>query len=226
MTSTSPLSLLFGKSPVKPMQQHIVKAYSCAKLLIPFFEAAYEGDYATAETVRQDITLLEREADALKKDIRKHLPNSLFMPVPRSDLLELLSMQDRIANRAKDISGIMLGREMSIPAPIQPLMMKYLKAAINTAKRAKNALDELDELYETGFSSKEVDLVDTLLKKLDDQEHRTDEFEIEMRRSLKAIESNNPPIDMMFLYRVIEQIGDLADVSQRVGSRLQILMAR
>lgn len=135
-------------------------------------------------------------------------------------------MQDRIANRAKDISGIMLGREMTIPESVQPLMMKYLKAAVNTAKRAKNALDELDELYETGFSRKEVDLVGNLLKKLDDQEHRTDEFEIEMRRSLKAIENNHPPLDMMFLYRVIEQIGDLADVSQRVGSRLQILMAR
>lgn len=208
------------------MQQHIVKAYSCAQLLLPFFEAAYNCDYKTAEKVRKDITELEREADTLKKDIRKHLPNSLFMPVPRSDLLELLSMQDRIANRAKDISGIMLGREMTIPKSVQPLMMKYLKAAVNTAKRAKNALDELDELYETGFSSKEVDLVGNLLKKLDDQEHRTDEFEIEMRRSLKAIENNHPPLDMMFLYRVIEQIGDLADVSQRVGSRLQILMAR
>lgn len=34
------------------------------------------------------------------------------------------------------------------------------------------------------------------------------------------------PIDVMFLYRVIELIGDLADVAQRVGSRLQILLAR
>jgi len=226
MTSTSPLSLLFGKSPVKPMQQHMDKTYRCAKLLVPFFEAAYAGDYKTAEVVRKDITSLEREADALKKKIRKHLPNSLFMPVPRSDLLELLTMQDRIANRAKDISGIMLGREMIIPDPVQPLMMEYLRAAIRTAKRANDALDELDELYETGFSRKEVDLVANLLRKLDAQEHKADEFEIQMRKSIKAIEQDYPPIDVMFLYQVIEQIGDLADVSQRVGSRLQILIAR
>lgn len=148
------------------------------------------------------------------------------MPVPRSDLLELLSMQDRIANRAKDISGIMLGREMGIPKPIRPLMMRYLKAAINTSKRAKEALAELDELYETGFGSKEVDFVGSLLNRLDDQEHKTDEFEIKMRRALRDIEQDFPPIDMMFLYKIIEQIGDLADVSQRVGSRLQILIAR
>lgn len=226
MSSTSPLSLLFGRSPVKPMQQHIIKAHDCTKALKPFFEAAMKGDYKEAAEIRKEINTLEREADTLKKDIRKHLPNSLFMPVPRSDLLELLSMQDRIANRAKDISGIMLGREMIIPEAVQPLMMKYLEAAINTAKRARVALDELDELYETGFASKEVDLVSKLLSKLDDQEHKTDEFEIEMRRAMRDIEKDHPPIDMMFLYKVIEQIGDLADVSQRVGSRLQILISR
>ena len=224
--SVSPLSQLFGRSPVKPMQEHISKAHACTKELIPFFEAAMVGDYEKAAEVRKEITRLEAEADALKKDIRAHLPNSLFMPVPRSDLLELLSMQDRIANRAKDISGIMLGREMSIPTEIQDLMTKYLKAAISTSKRAKDALAELDELFETGFGSKEVDFVGSLLGKLDAQEHKTDEFEIKMRRSLRDIEQNYPPLDMMFLYKVIEQIGDLGDISQRVGSRLQILIAR
>ncbi|ATX75539.1 MAG: TIGR00153 family protein [Reinekea forsetii] len=226
MSTSSPLSLLFGRSPVKPMQEHISKAHACTKALVPFFEAAMTGDYKAAAKVRETIITLESEADALKKDIRAHLPNSLFMPVPRSDLLELLSMQDRIANRAKDISGIMLGREMGIPKPIRPLMMRYLKAAINTSKRAKEALAELDELYETGFGSKEVDFVGSLLNRLDDQEHKTDEFEIKMRRALRDIEQDFPPIDMMFLYKIIEQIGDLADVSQRVGSRLQILIAR
>lgn len=226
MSVSSPLSQLFGRSPVKPMQEHISKAHDCTKALIPFFEAALANDYKSAEQIRSDIIRLESEADDLKKDIRAHLPNSLFMPVPRTDLLELVSMQDRIANKAKDISGIMLGREMIVPKEVQPLMMKYLKAAINTSKRAKKAMSELDELYETGFGSKEVEIVSGLLDKLDTQEHKTDEFEIKMRRALRDIEQNYPPIDMMFLYKVIEQIGNLADISQRVGSRLQILIAR
>lgn len=226
MSVTSPLSQLFGRSPVKPMQQHISKAHACTKALQPFVEAAMANDYKTAEKYRKEIIQLESEADDMKRDIRANLPNSLFMPVPRQDLLELLSMQDRIANRAKDISGIMLGREMTIPKDIQPLMTKYLKAAINTSKRAKEAMAELDELYETGFGSKEVDFVNKLLDKLDAQEHKTDEFEIKMRRALRDIETDHPPLEMMFLYKVIEMIGDLADVSQRVGSRLQIIIAK
>lgn len=226
MAADSPLMALFGRSPVKPMQEHIQKAHACAEMLITFYDAAATGDYQAAEAVRMDIARMENEADRLKKDIRMHLPNSLFMPVPRSDLLELLTQQDQLANRAKDIAGVMLGREMIIPEPIQGLMREYLEAAVATSQKAADALAELDELFETGFSSKEINLVSRLLSALDDQEHHTDELEIQIRRSLRKVERDYHPVEVMFLYRVIELIGDLADVAQRVGSRLQILLAR
>lgn len=226
MAADSPLMALFGRSPVKPIQEHIKKAHACAERLLDFYDTAVTGDYTAAEAVRLDIAQLEQEADQLKKDIRVHLPNSLFMPVPRSDLLELVTQQDRLANRAKDIAGIMVGREMAIPAPLQPLMREYLVAAIGASAKAAEALAELDELFETGFGSKEISLVSKLIDALDNQEHRTDELEITIRKALRAVELDHPPIEVMFLYRVIEMVGDLADVAQRVGARLQILMAR
>lgn len=226
MAADSPLMALFGRSPVKPMQEHIEKAHACVEKLLSFYDAAVTGDYQAADAVRSEITRLEGEADRLKKDIRVHLPNSLFMPVSRSDLLELLTQQDRLANIAKDISGVMLGREMAVPESIQTLMREYLLAAINTSQKAADSLAELDELFETGFGSKEISLVTRLLNALDDQEHRTDELEIEVRRELRKVEKDYHPVDVMFMYRVIELIGDLADVAQRVGSRLQILLAR
>jgi predicted phosphate transport protein (TIGR00153 family) len=226
MAADSPLMALFGRSPVKPMQEHIHKAHACVEKLIDFYDFAVEGKYDRAEQVRDEICQLEAEADKLKKDIRMHLPNSLFMPVPRSDLLELLTMQDRLANRAKDISGIMLGREMVIPDKIQKGMRKYLESAVNTSGKALTVLSELDELFETGFGSKEIKLVNGLLNKLDDAEQKADDLQIKVRRSLRKVEQDYPPIDIMFVYRVIELIGDLADVAQRVGSRLQILLAR
>ncbi|HBP75141.1 MAG TPA: phosphate transport regulator, partial [Alcanivorax sp.] len=35
-----------------------------------------------------------------------------------------------------------------------------------------------------------------------------------------------PPVDVIFLYKIIEWIGDLADRAQKVGGRLQLLLAR
>ena len=84
------LANIFGASPVMPLEKHIEIAHRCARKLRPFFSAAVSGDWEKAQEVRNEIEALEQEADDLKKKIRLNLPKSLFMPVPREDLLELL----------------------------------------------------------------------------------------------------------------------------------------
>ncbi len=85
-------SKLFGRSPFGPMQDHMSKSYACAEQLIPFFSAVLAEDWEQAEKLQQGIAVLENEADEMKGQIRANLPESLFMPVPRSDLLELLTV--------------------------------------------------------------------------------------------------------------------------------------
>jgi predicted phosphate transport protein (TIGR00153 family) len=226
MVTNNPILQMFARSPFKPMQEHIEKAQACASELIPFFEAAIEGDWNEAAKVQQRIAVLEGEADAMKKDVRQNLPNSIFLPVPRNDLLELLRMQDKIANRAKDIAGLMLGRQMQVPEPIQVQMREFVRAALSTSQQALNALNELDELVASGFRGHEVDVVEKMIGELDDLEHRTDELERNIRADLFKIEKELYAIDAMFLYQIINWIGDLADRAQQVGSRLQLLVAR
>ncbi|WP_304641461.1 TIGR00153 family protein [Pseudomonas sp.] len=222
----NPFLNLFGRSPIGPMQQHIAKANECAAQLMPFIDAVIASDWATAETVQKQIAELEREADKLKKDVRVHLPKSLFLPVPRTDLLELLSVQDKVANRAKDIAGLMLGRQMAIPAPLQPAFRAFVQRSVDASAQALKAMNELDELLETGFSGREVTLVEKLIDELDRIEHDSDNLQIKLRSELFRIEKDLPPVDVMFLYQIIEWIGDVADRAQRVGNRLELLMAR
>ncbi len=40
------------------------------------------------------------------------------------------------------------------------------------------------------------------------------------------LEKTLNPIDVMFLYQIIEWVGDLADIAERVGARLEIMLAR
>ena len=122
------LANIFGSSPVRPLEKHIGIAFSCAKQLKAFFAAAVKGDWAKATAVRAEIERLEHKADDLKKQIRLGLPKSLFMPVPREDLLELLLVQDKIANRTKDVSGIVVGRKMQIPAQIADPVHRICRA--------------------------------------------------------------------------------------------------
>lgn len=71
-----------------------------------------------------------------------------------------------------------------------------------------------------------TDLLNEMIRTLDQLEHQADRLEIEIRRKLFVLEKDWPPVDVMFLYKVIDMIGDLSDRAQRVGGRLQIMMAR
>ncbi len=226
MARGNPFSNRFGQSPIKPIQEHMTKAQQCAEALMPFFELALEGDWKEARKQQKAIKNLENEADVLKKKIRIHLPKSLFMPVPRSDLLELLTMQDKIANSSKDIAGLMLGRKMAIPEGMAPSMVEFVSECIITSAHALKAIQELDELLEAGFSGREVQVIEKLISELDEQEHKTDVLQVAIRAKLFKLEKDLPPVDVMFLYKVIDGIGELADRAQKVGSRLQLLIAR
>jgi len=217
---------MFAKSPIGPIQKHIEKTKECADLLPDFFSASFKNDWKTAAQIQCKIGKLEQEADDLKRSIRANLPKSLFMPVPRTDLLSLVGRQDKIANFTKDISGLMLGRKMVFPKPLQKLLKAYVKASNSTIDQEVKSIQELDELMETGFSGREITAVEKLIKKLDELEDLSDELQVTIRAELFAIEAELPPVDVMFMYNIIDWVGELADCAQRVGSRLQILLAR
>ena len=222
----NPLTNLFGKSPIAPIQKHMTSVRDCAQTLAAFMEAAYAGDWDAAKEQQKAITKLEHDADKLKKQVRIQLPKSLFLPVPRSDLLDLVGVQDHIANLSKDIAGLMLGRQMAIPEKLTDLMRDYLKLAIDTVNQAHRAIDELDELLESGFRGREVDFVESLINELDKLEHENDKAQVKIRAALFKLEDSLPPVNVMFLYRIIDWVGELANEAQKVGSRLQILLAR
>lgn len=67
---TSPISSLFGRSPIRPVQEHMAKAQHCVVLLGEFLEATYQNDWQLAEAKQQEVSATEREADNLKYDIR------------------------------------------------------------------------------------------------------------------------------------------------------------
>ncbi len=221
----NPLVDVFASSPVRPIQKHMEKVQETVAILPKFMKAGQKGDWKKAEELQKSISAAEREADKLKNSVRSHLPKRLFMPVSRSDLLELVTIQDRIANCAKDVAGLMLGRKMSLPEKLETQFEEYTAACVDVSAQTLKAINELDEVFEVGFSRREVKSVESLIKEIDKLEKRTDKQQIKLRRALFKLEANLPPVEVMFLYKIIELIGDIADYGERTGNRLQILIS-
>jgi len=222
---TNVLANIFGSSPVRPLEKHVGIAFRCAKQLNGFFAAAVDGDWKKASRIRDQIEALEHQADDLKKTIRLKLPRSLFMPVPREDLLELLLVQDKIANRTKDVSGLVLGRKLQIPSAIADQFLEFVDRNIDAAKQARKSVRELDELFTAGFRGAEVELVTALIEELDAIETDTDDKQAALRAAVYEIEDTLNPVDAVFMYKVIELTGEIADMAERVGRRLELLLS-
>ena len=222
----STISSLFGSSPVKPLQTHMASVQECIAELVPFFEAVIQEDWKKARTQQKKIAKLEGKADTLKRELRMHLPKSLFMPVSRRDLLEVLTMQDKIANKAKDIAGLIIGRKIVLPEALHEAFMEYVGRCIEASAQAQTAINELDELMETGFGGKELSLLESMIKKLDAIESETDKIQVKIRSAVFAKEKEMDPVEVMFLYKVIDWVGDLADLAQRAGRRFEIMLVR
>ena len=217
---------VFAKSPIKPIQMHIDKVAACCDLLIPFFEASHGQDWSKADGIRKKISKHEREADELKREIRLTLPKGVFMPFSRGDLLELVNRQDKIANTAKDIAGRVFGRELQIPDQISEDFTTYLQRCLDAIQQARKAINELDELLETGFKGREVDIVTKMISELEAIEDDTDSLQIKLRRQLLDLEQHINPVDIMFLYQILEWVGQLADHSEHIGTQLELILAR
>ncbi len=201
-------------------------ACSAAIKLPEFFVAVIKSDWESANAIGDEISSIEGEADDIKRKIRANLPRSLFMPVSRSDLLDLLKSQDKIPNRTKDIAGLCRGRKMKFPGELGNLMHDFVASSVRAATMAMQTLDELDELFETGFGGREIDLISDLISKLNEAEHEADEKQHEVQMLLYKMESEINPVDVIFLYRIIDWIGDIADNAQAVGNRMLNLIAK
>jgi len=226
MAGNSPFASLFGRSPFKPMQEHMRTVNTCAIEVIKLFEALCDCDQEKLKATQQKIFDLEHEADTIKNQLRAHLPKSLFMPVDRRDLLEVLDLQDTIADTAQDIAGLLVERKMTIPDDMREPLLSMVRRCVDACNMACKIIERLDELVETGFRGPESESVLGMVEELNKIESDTDQMGLELKRKLFAHEDDMNPVSVVFWHELINMVGELADYAEKVGNRLRLLVAR
>ena len=56
-------------------------------------------------------------------------------------------------------------------------------------------------------------------------ERRSDELQSQLRAKLKAHEEDISPVDAIFLYQLLSNIGEIADHAEKVSHRAQLIAA-
>ena len=98
-----------------------------------------------------------------------------------------------------------------------PKPIFYSDDGVSGAKAERPGLQRLRR------EMREGDMV--VITELDRLEHKNDKLQVKVRAKLFKLEADLPPVNVMFLYKIIDWVGELADRAQKVGSRLQLLIA-
>lgn len=214
---------LFGRSPFAPLQSHVECVAKCVHCLPDLIDALKIGDEKLIAALCEKISAFEHEADIIKNDIRNHLPKGLFLPIPRESLLDILSIQDRIADKAEDAAVLVTLRHMEWLPALEKEFALYLQKNIETFDEAKLIVCELHELVESSFGGMEAEKVRAMVDRVASHEHETD---IIQRALLKKLfqASDLSPVAFFQWQRLIEHISAISNLSENLGWRIRMTL--
>jgi predicted phosphate transport protein (TIGR00153 family) len=220
-------STLMGKvvapSPFVILHEHMQCVLRTVAELVVFLESVQADDWDRAQASQEKIVDYEKEADKLKLHLRKQLSNRLLMPIARADLLDLIAVQDKIANRCKDIAGLMRGRKLSFPNKLDKSLADFASVCVDATSAALDAINSTHDLFRSGFTAQQAKEVEQKIVEIERLERRSDRLQVKLRSRLYKLEKGLSPVDVMFMYQVMVWMGDIADRTETVSHRLLLI---
>jgi predicted phosphate transport protein (TIGR00153 family) len=218
------IAKLFGKSPFAPLQSHMKKVGLCVERLSDIFNALHKMDREKIEKFSHDLSRMEHEADMSKNDIRNHLPKSLFLPIDRAHFLEILSVQDSIADKAEDIGILLTLCPLENFQDFSSDLIAFFKKNERVFIDAKQIIEEIDELLESSFGGIEAEKVKTMVEQTAHKESDTKKMQTHLMKKLftEGKELSTPGFYLWM--RLIEEIGAISHLSERLANRIRMVL--
>ncbi|NGX50968.1 MAG: hypothetical protein K1060chlam2_00821 [Chlamydiae bacterium] len=220
----STIARLFGKSPFKPLQSHMKKVSSCMKKLTLIFDDLRGRTPKELERLVKELSKLEHEADLTKNDIRNHLPKSLFLPIDRHQLLDILSIQDSLSDKAEEIGHLLTlypTSELGVLCDdLKALFEKNMEAFWDT----RNIIRELHELLESSFGGIEAEKVKLIVDQTSRLEYEADKMKHAlMKEFFKTAETVKTPVFYLYI-RLVEEINQISHISEKLANRIRMIL--
>ena len=218
------IARLFGKSPFSPLQTHMNKVASCIDKLTSLMKALPTGDTAKIEKIAKELSELEHEADLTKNDIRNHLPNSIFLPIDRGQFLEILAVQDSIADVAEEVGLLLTLHPLTHYDEFAQSLNEHFEKALDVFQSSLRIMREIEELLESSFGGIEAERVKTMVEETAFKEHKACLAKHAVMKKLFAKGDAMPPAAFYLWVNVLKGIGNIADSSERLANRIRMIL--
>jgi len=218
------IARLFGKSPFAPLQTHMKRVSNCIEKLSAIFDILPKMDLEKIDKLSKDLSELEHEANVTKNDIRNHLPKSLFLPIERSHFLDILSIQDSIADKAEEIGVLLSFKTLEMYPELHSGLEELYKKSLDAFWLAKKVIEEMDELLESSFGGLGAEKVKTLVEQTAFQEHEARQSYRKLMKQILCLCPTLPAPAFYLWVRITEEVSAIAEHSERLANRIRMIL--
>ena len=214
------------KSPFGQLLEHMEKVRECIEILGDGLIKYYNGNYKGFSDLAEKVSEIEHEADMIKRNLRNHLPTSLFMPVDKGKFMWALREQDKILDHAENLVKMLDMRHTKIPKELQEVFISHLKLVMKTVDAMQDAVGNIRDLVETSFVKREREQTKKYIYKVHELEWKADQKKYEMTQGIYNLEKKLDPMDVYHLLKIADWVDDIADHAENVADWLRAMIAK
>ncbi|MCZ6749073.1 MAG: TIGR00153 family protein [SAR324 cluster bacterium] len=219
--SMTTIDKLFVRSPFRPLQRHMDQVAKCVAGMEKLLKIVVAGESGDVNGLAAEVSKLEHQADLIKDDIRNQLYRPLFTAVRRERILDMLFIQDNIADTAEDVCVVLTFKSLNLHPPVLSLFSKFRELNINAFDRVKEIIEQLDELVESGFGGAEAERVRIIVHEVAHLEHEADVVQIALMKELFSAEAVISHGDFYLWTRLIRELGEVANQSENLANSIR-----
>ncbi len=218
------LSKLIPKTPFSHLQLHMEKTCACLAKLKELCEVRVASDLEKIESIAKKISELEYDADLIKNDIRASLPKSYFFSMDRINFLEILTLQDHIADIAEDIADILILKKLPTVPGIEDMLTEFIDTNLDTTWILKEMVFDLDMLIEASFGGPVALKMKNKIHDISLKEHEADVIKKDLKKKLFSLSHSLNFADFILWLHFIEEIGKISHLAEKEALRIGMLL--
>jgi len=208
-------------NPFEPLQQLLSKIDGCVSHIQPMIEANFEAKFDIVKDNFREITRAEHEADEIKNSIRDHLKRSLFMPIDRWHLLDIISAADKIADRVEDLGYLLTIRKTRIPEDLRPHFQDLTDKVLECYLALTVAIGQFDALVESGFAGPVADEVSAKIDHVCHLEWESDKIMYKLSQHIFEFEDRISTVDLFMIHDFARHLGEFADSCEKLAKQVR-----
>ena len=217
-----PFFNMFMTSPFEGLQEHAEKVKECSWAFQQAIECYFSPKCKTFEEFRDEVAQLESEADAIKRRIRGHIPKRTMTPVSTFLIFRYLKQQDSVLDAVEDtLDWISYRSETKIPTELEKDFALLVNAVIHPIENLALMVAEARKYFKS-YSEKQRVVVKNIIHTLHQQEREVDKFEDIIKRKVFNMEID--AVTIIYLVRLTEIIGSIADHAQNAGDMMSAML--